>query len=562
MSSLLKKLTKRNNFNLTESNGLTMRMGDIVPLYVRHIVPGTSLDIKGYFGARFMPMQAPIMSHCDIKTWGFFIPYRLIWDDYKEFFTQKTKNGDDASPIMPRTDFSGLSDTDVQIDPLEVQDQIRIGTLSDYLDLPHCPFEDGTEEDEMFADILTRLPNAEALEPRAYQLLYNTFFRDQNIDDAVQFGTDSYIYDFRSERAVSEWSALHKIRKYKYAKDYFTSALPTPSMVEDEVNLPVDEIVRMSDNVDLNDDRTFTKYRTNQTLPAPSDNDTYLSPSHDYPQSSNIYDLTGNNGDGLSASTIEPNGSLQIDVGTMREFTYTKMIWQYLLDKARGGSVYYRDFVKTMFNTRVPDYRAEIPEYSGGNSQPVIISEVLQTSETNETAQGNMSGRGTSVGGAHHYYYKASEHGIFMVVGVVMPRASYMSGLPKRHFMFDPFDHYLPQFDHVGDEPIYRKELSYMDPDVNEEVFGYAPRYSVYKSTTDRVHGTLRNSLAYWTMARDFNGRTPVLSPQFLVAEDEVIDRPFFVQADGRYRPEHLTLECSFNVTGWQPMSKDSKPVV
>ena len=547
---------KLNSFNLSHSNGLTLRIGEIVPIFVDHLVPGDKFEIDTYLASRFFPMQAPIMTNVDIKTWAFAVPYRLVWEDYKEFFTGKNKRGDDVDPTFPRVDYSGLRNFYEQ-DIEEAAMLVKTGTLSDYLDLPNIPVNSDSDEWASWYQKLPYFPSCSVLEPRAYQLIYNEWFRDQNIDDPVEFGIDSYIYDFASSRAENEWQNLMTLRKLRWSKDYFTSALPTPSLAPD-VALPVDSgvnyipspqggLIRTSEGQTFEDDQ----------------NNLYAIASNTEPQATS-QPMKAGSSNRQNNVAYDPNGTLRANdnATTIRDLTYSRMIYQYLLDLARGGSIRYKDFVKTLFGVTLPDYRAEIPEYIGGGQQPVIVSEVLQTSETNETPQGNISGRAVSVGSNHHAYYKAKEHTIIMILACVMPRPSYMSGLPKRHFKFDRFEYFIPQFDHVGDQEIKRKELSYYDNTVNDETFGYAPRYSEYKSAVNRVHGELRNTLAYWTMARDFSRSTPFLSPQFLVPEKELIERPFFVQSDGRYKPEQLTLECSFNINANRPMSKYSTPIV
>lgn len=553
---------KRNKFNLSCGNSLSLRMGDLVPIYVEHLVPGDTFDIESFIAARFAPMQAPIMTDIDIKTWGFAVPYRLVWDDYAEFFTGKNKSGDEVSPVFPRATY-GADLSLTEANNLRIFHQI--GSLADYLDINPLPLtvdsSTGEESDTNYAwdDIVRAFPDCSMLEPRVYQMIYNEWFRDQNIDEPVEFGTDSYLYDFRSSRADSEYKDLMTIRQKRWAKDYFTSALPTPSMADD-VFIPIDSNVVLQTN-------NYQEYQKRSGTPSGTPTfETGLDS-----QGTSMYD---NNGDIV---WMNPNGSLRAtdNQTTIRELTRAQAVYQYLLDVARGGNVRYKDFIKTLFNVDVPDYRAEIPEYIGGGQQPVIISEVLQTSETNITPQGSMSGRAVSTSlsrqNRHHFTYTAKEHTIIMIIACVMPKASYLKGLPKRHFKFDRFDYYIPQFDHIGDQEIKRKELNHLVTDTGdayilEETFGYAPRYAEYKSAMSRCHGAMRESLKYWTMARDFDpGEMPSLNSTFLVPQNDLLDRPFYVQSidrPGYYKPEQIYLEIGHRVDAWRPMSKLSTPIV
>ena len=544
MSSFLRKLQKRNSFDLSESNALSLRMGDLVPIYVNHLVPGDTFDIESFLAARFAPMQSPISSDIEIKTWGFATPYRLLWDDSDDFFKGKNKRGDDVDPVFPRVDYSRITSEMSGIN--EIARHKVIGSLSDYLDLSHKDF-DPTSLPADLADIFRSFPVESVLELRNYQMIYNEWFRDQNVDEPVEFLTDSHVYSPSADgdvRDLNELKELLTLRKKRWAKDYFTSALPTPSLAPD-VEIPIHGEIGLAD---VDKQAKLVHSQTNSGI-------------------SGTLQATSSNGltsVGNYRAKIDPNGTLEYDNNsTIRELTLARATYQYLLDVARGGAVRMKDWVRTMFNVDLPDYRAMIPEYIGGGTQNVIVNEVLQTSETSETPQGNMSGRATSIGKGHKFHYKAKEHTIIMIIACVMPRPLYGSGLPKRHFKFDRFDYYLPQFDHIGDQEIKRKELFYNeDKEKSEETFGYSPRFSEYKSSCNRIHGQFRTTLHFWTMARLFNNY-PSLSSAFLEPDDRLLDRPFYVQSgDTNPELEHVYLEVGSRVTAWRPMSKNSTPIV
>lgn len=545
----------RNQFNLTEGNGLSARMGRLIPYYVRHLYPGDTINIQSFISSRFMPMQAPLMSQIEIKTWGFFVPYRLIWDDYKQFFTGKDKNGNPVDTVFPRAEYSGVSvDSSSGSDREAVIQATKIGGLGDYLDLNVNMGETPTQV-QYYNDNIERLPSHSMLEPRGYACIFNNYFRDQNIDPAIEYGTDSFIYDFGSVRAIQEYSALMTLRSKRWAKDVYTSALPTPSM-SDDVEIPINaEVVFNPDSL------------------APADQMKIVTPSGVEASAGSTSIVSGGylrgSGNGTNNLSIDPNGTLDVlnSGATIRELTKSKMLYQYLLDVARNGSVHYKDWVKEQFGVRTSDARLEIPEFIGGGSQDVIVSDVVQTSETNITAQGNLSGRAVSPSNRDHYFnYKATEHGFVMLILCIMPRPFYGSGMPKRHFKFDKFDYFTKQFDHIGDEEIKNLELT-SDPTFSSafsRAFGYAPRYYDDKSSVNRVHGKLRTDLKYWTMARFINN-IPALNSGFLIPDDALLDRPFFVQSTvdpDDVETEHAILEINNVVDAYRPMSKNSKPFV
>ena len=567
---------KRNYFDLSCGNAMPMRMGDLYTVYCAEMVPGDTFHVQAFISARFMPMQAPILSEVDIKTWGFAVPYRLVWDDYEQFFTGKNKKRDDVNPSFPRVVFDRFElypphDPEGN-DSYDIIEHTFLGGLTDCLDL--C-WQDGfsfsQENISQQLDDTIRLMNdwtpVSVLELRAYQMIFNEWFRDQNIDDPVEFGTDSFIYDFEDERSYVEFNALTTIRKKRWAKDYFTSALPSPSMADD-VFIPIDSNVVYTDSGGGTEGLVVS---TDANSLSAEFGGVFYAKSASSSSSGRLIDGANYN-NGLA---YDPNGTLRAtdNQTTIRELTRAQAVYQYLLDIARGGNVRYKDFIKTLFNVDVPDYRAEIPEYIGGGSQPVIVTEVLQTSETDLTAQGTMSGRGVSVSSKasknHFFSYSAKEHSFLMVIACIMPKASYASGIPRRHMKFDRYEYYIPQFDHIGDQEIKRVELSQnLYGDAKYETFGYAPRYAEYKSSVSRVHGEYRSSLKFWTLARDLSDVSqgaPKINSQFLVADDTLIERPFFVQSQGEFselRPPQVNVEMWFKVDAWRPMSKLSTPIV
>lgn len=546
---------KRNQFDLSETNCLSIRMGDLVPVYVNHLTLGDTFKINAYYDARFAAMQAPLMSHIILKSWCFAVPYRLVWDDYAEFFMGKNRKGDDVAPFFPRASY-------IHLNTIPLQNRFRNfhvnGSLGDYLDLHSIPVNIGDDTLENYTSIMSNWCDVSMLEPRGYQMIYNEWFRDQNLDEEVEFGTDSYVYDFHSRRAEEEYASLMTLRKKRWDKDYFTSALPSPTMADD-VFIPIDSNVVYADygggsagkvvDVDLN------------YLPSAQG---YLGWESVGQSEANLVDFGSEN-----PLAYDPNGTLRAieNQTTIRDLVRAKATYKYLLDIARGGAFRWKDFAKSVYGVTIPDYRAEIPEFCGAGQQNVIISEVLQTSETNITPQGNMSGRAVSASthrNGHYYEYTAKEPTILMVIVSVLPTPMYMSGIPKRHTKFDKFDYYTPQFDHIGDQEIKRKELQgYLSREVGEETFGYAPRYAEYKSSVSRVHGEFRGSLNYWTMARGFDEEeTPMLNSSFVEPSDDILDRPFYVQSTRLSSPEQIYLECNFKVTAYRPMSKLSTPII
>ena len=184
------------------------------------------------------------------------------------------------------------------------------------------------------------------------------------------------------------------------------------------------------------------------------------------------------------------------------------------LERAARGGTRYVELIKSFFGVNSPDKRLQRPEYITGIKTPVVISEVLQTSETATSPQGNMAGHGVSVvaGGDSDYY--CEEHGVIMGIMSVMPKTAYQQGIHRTFLKFDPLDYYWEQFANIGEQEVFNKELYAFTANGNN-TFGYIPRYSEYKFENNRVAGEFRNSLDFWHEGRIF-ATEPALNEEFI----------------------------------------------
>ncbi|MEM3318499.1 MAG: major capsid protein [Thermoplasmatales archaeon] len=467
------KKQKRNVFDLGHERKFSMNMGDLVPILCEEVIPGDTFKMNSEVFLRMAPLVAPIMHRVNVYTHFFFVPNRLIWQDWEKFITGG-ENGNEL-PIRP---FGRIASSNYQ--------SYGKGSLADYLGVsvfqePQVPVE------------------YNALPFRAYQLIYNEYYRDQNLESPIIIRKTSGLLD------ANEYEATRVIRKRAWEKDYFTSALPWTQRGGD-VHLP------LSGEADImfkEGGQTFTKFA-----------DGTIRPNVQTFQSFGNGELEETQGD---AFTLDNSSSLQADLtsataSTIEELRRATKLQQWLERNARTGSRYIEQIL-AHFGVRSSDARLQRPEFLGGGKSPVTISEVLQTSSTDTTSpQANMAGHAISVGSSHTFKKFFEEHGYVIGIMSILPKTAYMQGTRRHFYKSDKFDYYWPEFAQLGEQPVYKGEL-WSDFDGDDlETFGYQSRYAEYKFIPSTVHGDFKDNLDHWHMSRKF-ANEPALNEQFIKAD-------------------------------------------
>lgn len=454
---------KNNFFDLSHEKKLSLNMGELVPIYLQEVVPGDKFKVSSEMLVRLAPMVAPMMHRVNAFVHYFFVPNRLVWDNWQDFITGG-RTGNDSS-VMPtlscNTPLGGL---------------LEAGTLWDYFGLPSIPS----------GSALTVPINVNALPFRAYQLIYNEYYRDQNLLAPIDIKKTDDITS--TERAL-----LLTLRKRAWEKDYFTSALPWTQR-GGEVKMPNEPIYK---------DKSLVYESTTDTLATAG---TLSSASNGGLAHSVLGDARIENIDG-------------IDV-TINELRTAARLQAWLERNALGGSRYIESIL-AHFGVKVPDYRVQRPEYLGGGKTPIVISEVLNTSSTATEAQGNMSGHGIGVGKSNSFKNYFTEHGFIMGIMSVLPRTAYQEGIPRIFKKFDNLDYFFPEFANLGEQAIRNDEVFYNPAsaeEVNSATWGYQSRYAEYKWNQDSVHGDFKTTMSYWHMGRIF-GSLPALNNSFVEAD-------------------------------------------
>lgn len=462
------KKPKQNKFNLSHERKMTYKMGAIVPTLLHEVMPGDKFKVNQEYLIRMQPLLAPIYHRLRVKTDFFYVPYRLIWDEFDKFISGGELGND--NPIAPHF----LVDEGLKT-------YFQKGSLADYFGIPPIT---GT---------INQIAKISSLPFRAYALIYNEYYRDENLITKLIIPKTSGQESF----AGANMNALTTLRMRAWEKDYFTSALPW-AQKGGEVNIPTD--IQLA-----NAEATFGT----PEQPAADGNVTTLGGL--------VKDSAGNN---LLLKTIE---SLGITINNLRT---SARLQEWLEKNARAGSRL-AEFILAHFGVVSDDLRLGRPQYLGGHSNPISISEVLSTFQAADDQgdpigfpQGQMAGHAISAGAGAGFKGYFKEHGLVFGLTTVLPKTGYNQGIPRMFSRFDKFDYPFPTFAHLGEQEVKLREL-YFNPNVStnegEETFGYQSRYADWKFQPNTTHGDFRDNLAFWHMDRIFSSK-PVLNESFVTS--------------------------------------------
>lgn len=536
-----------NKFDLSYENLLSAGMGKLYPVLCKEMLPGDRFRVKSDLLIRAMPMTSPVYGNLKAYVHYFFVPNRLVWSNWEDFITGG-ENGEDTH-IPPYTTLQNLlGDSGVRQQSEMPEDgdpskYISYGerTLIDYFNLPTF----GHYQSGNFKGMPADQTPISLLPFRAYSLIWNEYYRDQNVDDEIDIQKDvDGFAELGSDHTFSFDYTL--IRRRRWLKDYFTSALPTPQRGPD-VSLPIID----SGSAIVADGNLYLKGTGNL---ATGLDDSVLTPDGTDASKFGLSIAGMSTPANKDVTNVQYHSGLALQQGSLISATINDLRQAIALQRfyeisARAGSRYI-ETILGHFHVRSSDARLQRPEYIGGGVTPITISEVPQTSATDETSpQGNLAGRGLGFGRTNQAIYRAEEHGYLIGILSVIPEPLYFQGINKSFSRLQRDQYYWPSFAHLGEQPIMKSELfvpADNSVDNSDSLFGYAPRYAEYKYSPNEIHGLLRSSLSNWTFARQLDAAN--LNSDFL--EVPAINNPFAVQDD----TDKFVIWISHNIDALRPM--------
>ncbi len=503
-SSVLGNKVGRSVFDLSHVKRFTCDMGQLIPVYFDECVPGDTRKIGMQCVTRFQPLVAPILDSVDLTVHYFFVPTRLLMNKEEDWNTFLTggKNGTDDSVSLPPYVFNFADGSAVDPkNPFSNSKPHGKYSLWDYFGLPTS--DASTEYNIRVSNHVFGFPQ------RAYNLVWNEFYRDENLCDNIDMTNGTVMY-----------------RAWK--KDYFTSALPwqqrgiAPALPLSGT-LPVDNLVGSYYSFGANESSLGVDFVTSDGFSRVMKSDPsgstslYSSPSSDV----NVMQVKGVFSPYSSSSPAPSvnlaNGST-FDIATLRQCV---QIQRWLELNARGG-VRYTEFLRTHFGIAPKDEVLGRPQYIGGTKSNIVISEVLQTSRTEDSTQtqkgsplGRLAGHGLGASSDYICTFTSKEFGYIIGIASWMPKPSYQQGVNRIFTRQTKYDFYFPEFAHLSEQAVTNGEIYATGTSRDNEIFGYQGAYNEMRYMPSFNCADMRDTFSFWHLGRIFDS-PPNLNAGFL----------------------------------------------
>lgn len=513
---------KRSKFNLSHYHLLTCDMGKLVPCGVTDVLPGDTFVGSTSALVRMSPMVAPVMHPIEVRIHHWFVPYRLLWDEFEDFITGGATGMD--TPAFPQVNVNNAS----------------ISSLHDYFGIP-------TEKQQ---DL-----KVSALPYRAYALIYNNFYRDQDLEQEIPIAYASGV----------DSTTNTTLQNVAWSKDYFTTARPWTQKGA-EVTVPVTALPSMpgrfgqfkynatikfskpiaiknfciwtmgqeaktmitvsvvglkpgqsynGKSTELDSDFTISVLDVEQVSNDKEVNEsTITTPSVTCPSTSE--EKLNGSIPLLVLSATQPNASIFNGAVSVQDLRLATALQRMQEARAKYGSRYI-DYL-AYYGVKCSDARLQLPEYLGGGKNLLQISEVLQTTPTADSYVGDMYGHGIMSMRSNRFKFFAEEHGVIISLMSVLPHNMYSDGVDRMWLKTTKDEFYQKELNAIGMQEIYNAELFVGEPATQKATFGYQYRYNEYRHAMSKIHGDFRKTMDYWHLARQFDS-LPVLNASFIKAQ-------------------------------------------
>nr|DAU93999.1 MAG TPA: major capsid protein [Microviridae sp.] len=509
----------RSRFNRSHGYKTTFDAGYLVPFYVDEALPGDTFSCNCSILARLATPIVPVMDNMFLDTFFFAVPIRLIWEHWEQFNGHQDYPGASTDYLIPQ-----------QTSP---STGWPVGSLEDYFGLPTGVA--GLSVSELWT--------------RAYYLVWNEWFRDENLQNPVNLSTGAEISSAGSLADIGKGDSgsnvAHQLLRRGKRHDYFTSCLPWPQKGPG-VELPLSgnaPVVYQSGSTEFDRGRLLVRDGSAVTKGTLSANP-YIHDSKNY---ANFKDTGG------AYLDYDPNGTLYADLSQVNAATINSLRQAFQIQKlyerdARGGTRY-TEILRSHFGVVSPDARLQRPEYLGGRSSRIVVSPVAQTASTDSTTpQGNLAAYGLVADSNHGFTKSFVEHCV--IIGLVNVRAdlTYQQGIPRMFSRKTRFDYYWPALAHLGEQAVLNKEIYAQGSAADDDVFGYQERWAEYRYFPSQITGKMRStydqSIDIWHLSQKFES-LPQLNSLF-IQDNPPIQRIIAVQDEPQFiMDSYINLQCA-----------------